>query len=54
MTSSVSGNSGVSVTVGLGRTGDWVEAVGGRMTVDSPARAGTVLTVLLPVTTDDH
>jgi hypothetical protein len=30
------------------------EAVGGNVTVDSPAGAGTVLTVLLPVTTDDH
>jgi signal transduction histidine kinase len=31
-----------------------VEAVGGSMTVDSPAGAGTVLTVLLPVTADEH
>ena len=33
---------------------DRVEAVGGSMTLDSPAGAGTVLTVLLPVTADDH
>jgi signal transduction histidine kinase len=41
---------------GSGLTGlrDQVEAVGGSMTVDSPAGAGTVLTVLLPVTADDH
>jgi hypothetical protein len=41
---------------GSGLTGlrDRVEAVGGSMTLDSPAGAGTVLTVLLPVTADDH
>ncbi len=33
---------------------DRVEAVGGTMTLDSPAGAGTVLTVRLPVTTEDH
>jgi GAF domain-containing protein len=33
---------------------DRVEAVGGSMTLDSPAGAGTVLTALLPVTADDH
>jgi chemotaxis protein histidine kinase CheA len=31
-----------------------VEAVGGSMSLHSPAGAGTVLTVLLPVTTEDH
>jgi chemotaxis protein histidine kinase CheA len=31
-----------------------VEAVGGSMTVESPAGAGTTLTVLLPVTAGDH
>src|ERR1700761_2394785 len=30
------------------------EAVGGSMTLESPAGAGTILTVLLPVTADDH
>jgi signal transduction histidine kinase len=41
---------------GSGLTGlrDRVEAVGGSMTLDSPAGVGTVLTVLLPVTTDDY
>lgn len=41
---------------GSGLTGlrDRVEAVGGTMTIDSPAGAGTVLTVLLPVTPDDY
>jgi signal transduction histidine kinase len=41
---------------GSGLTGLWgrVEAVGGRMTLDSPAGSGTVLTVLLPITADDH
>ncbi len=33
---------------------DRVEAVGGTMTLDSPAGAGTILTVRLPVTTEDH
>ena len=33
---------------------DRVEAVGGTMTLDSPAGAGTVLTVRLPVTAEDH
>jgi len=28
--------------------------VGGSMRLDSPAGVGTVLTVLLPVTADDH
>jgi signal transduction histidine kinase len=41
---------------GSGRTGlrDRVEAVGGSMTIDSPAGAGTVLTVRLPVTAAEH
>ena len=41
---------------GSGLTGlrDRVEAVGGSMTLESPAGAGTILTVLLPVTADDH
>jgi signal transduction histidine kinase len=41
---------------GSGLTGlrDRVEAVGGIMTVDSPAGVGIVLTVLLPVTADGH
>jgi Protein kinase domain len=33
---------------------DRVEAVGGTMTLDSPAGVGTVLTARLPITTDDH
>ena len=43
-------------TRGSGLVGlrDRVEAVGGTMTLDSPARAGTVLTVRLPVTAEDH
>jgi hypothetical protein len=47
---------GADASRGSGLTGlrDRVEAVGGSMTVDSPAGAGTVLTVLLPVTEDDH
>jgi signal transduction histidine kinase len=50
------GAGGADASRGSGLTGlrDRVEAVGGTMTVDSPAGAGTVLTVLLPVTTDDH
>jgi signal transduction histidine kinase len=50
------GIGGVAATGGSGLTGlrDRVEAVGGSMTLDSPAGAGTVLTVLLPVTADDH
>ena len=40
--------------LGPGRLARPVEAVGGTMTLDSPARAGTVLTVRLPVTTEDH
>jgi signal transduction histidine kinase len=41
---------------GSGLTGlrDRVEAVGGTMTIDSPAGAGTVLTVRLPVTAAEH
>jgi len=31
-----------------------IEEAGGTLTVDSPAGAGTVLTVLLPVTADNH
>jgi signal transduction histidine kinase len=50
------GAGGADASRGSGLTGlrDRVEAVGGSMTVDSPAGAGTVLTVLLPVTPDDH
>jgi signal transduction histidine kinase len=50
------GVGGADASRGSGLTGlrDRVEAVGGSMTVDSPAGAGTVLTVLLPVTLDDH
>ena len=46
---------GKSTLVGI-LTGlrDRVEAVGGSMTLHSPAGAGTVLTVLLPVIADDH
>jgi signal transduction histidine kinase len=46
----------VKLARGSGLTGlrDRVEAVGGSMTVDSTAGAGTVLTVLLPVTANDH
>jgi len=45
------GAGGADAGRGSGLTGlrDRVEAVGGSMTVDSPAGAGTVLTVLLPV-----
>jgi signal transduction histidine kinase len=50
------GAGGADASRGSGLTGlrDRVEAVGGSMTVDSPAGAGTVLTVLLPVTADNH
>jgi signal transduction histidine kinase len=50
------GVGGADTARGSGLTGlrDRVEAVGGTMTLDSPARAGTTLTVRLPVTTDDH
>ena len=45
------GVGGADVTRGSGLVGlrDRVEAVGGTMTLDSPARAGTILTVRLPV-----
>jgi signal transduction histidine kinase len=50
------GVGGADASRGSGLTGlrDRVEAVGGRMTLDSTTGAGTVLTVLLPVTADDH
>ena len=50
------GVGGADTARGSGLVGlrDRVEAVGGTMTLDSPARAGTVLTVQLPVTTEDH
>jgi signal transduction histidine kinase len=50
------GVGGADATRGSGLIGlrDRVEAVGGTMTVDSPAGAGTVLTARLPVTTEDH
>jgi signal transduction histidine kinase len=50
------GVGGADASRGSGLTGlrDRVEAVGGSMTLDSTAGAGTVLTVLLPVTADDH
>jgi signal transduction histidine kinase len=50
------GVGGADASRGSGLTGlrDRVEAVGGSMTVDSPPGAGTVLTVLLPMTADDH
>jgi signal transduction histidine kinase len=50
------GVGGAGVTGGSGLTGlrDRVEAVGGSMTLESPAGAGTVLTVLLPITADNH
>ena len=50
------GAGGADDSGGSGLTGlrDRVEAMGGSMTLDSPAGAGTVLTVLLPVTADDH
>jgi signal transduction histidine kinase len=45
------GVGGADASRGSGLTGlrDRVEAVGGSMTLDSPAGAGTVLTVLLPI-----
>ena len=48
------GVGGADATRGSGLVGlrDRVEAVGGTMTLDSPARAGTVLTVRLPVTAE--
>jgi signal transduction histidine kinase len=50
------GVGGADASRGSGLTGlrDRVEAVGGSMTLDSPAGVGTVLTVLLPVIADDH
>jgi signal transduction histidine kinase len=50
------GIGGADASRGSGLIGlrDRVEAVGGSMTVDSTAEAGTELTVLLPVTADDH
>jgi signal transduction histidine kinase len=50
------GVGGADASSGSGLTGlrDRVEAVGGSMTLNSTAGAGTVLTVLLPVTADDH
>ena len=49
------GVGGADATRGSGLVGlrDRVEAVGGTMTLDSPAGAGTVLTVRLPVTAED-
>ena len=48
------GVGGADATRGSGLVGmrDRVEAVGGTMTLDSPAMAGTVLTVRLPVTAE--
>jgi signal transduction histidine kinase len=50
------GAGGADASRGSGLTGlrDRVEAVGGSMSLDSTPGAGTVLTVLLPVTADDH
>jgi signal transduction histidine kinase len=50
------GVGGADASRGSGLTGlrDRVEAVGGRMTLVSTAGTGTVLTVLLPVSADDH
>ena len=50
------GVGGAAASRGSGLTGlrDRVEAVGGSMTLDSRAGAGTILTVLLPVTADDR
>jgi signal transduction histidine kinase len=50
------GVGGADASRGSGLTGlrDRVEAVGGRMTLVSTAGTGTALTVVLPVTADDH
>ena len=50
------GVGGADATQGSGVIGlhDRVEAIGGTMTVDSPAGAGTILTARLPVTIEDH
>jgi signal transduction histidine kinase len=50
------GVGGADASRGSGLTGlrDRVEAVGGRLTLDSPAGGGTVLTVLLPVAAGNH
>jgi signal transduction histidine kinase len=50
------GVGGADATRGSGLVGlrDRVEAVGGTMTLDSPAGAGTVLTARLPVAAEDH
>ena len=50
------GVGGADTARGSGLVGlrDRVEAVGGTVTLDSPAGAGSVLTVRLPVTTEDH
>jgi signal transduction histidine kinase len=50
------GVGGADASRGSGLTGlrDRVEATGGSMILDSAAGAGTVLTVLLPVSSDDH
>jgi signal transduction histidine kinase len=50
------GVGGADASSGSGLVGlrDRVEAVGGTMAVDSPPGAGTVLTVRLPVTAEDH
>jgi signal transduction histidine kinase len=50
------GVGGANASRGSGLTGlrDRVEAVGGRMTLVSTAGTGTALTVVLPVTADDH
>jgi signal transduction histidine kinase len=50
------GMGGADPTGGSGLAGlrDRVEAVSGSMTLDSAAGAGTVLTVRLPATADDH
>jgi signal transduction histidine kinase len=49
------GVGGADASRGSGLTGlrDRVDAVGGSMTLESPPAAGTVLTVVLPVTPDD-
>jgi signal transduction histidine kinase len=50
------GVGGADATDGSGLVGlrDRVEAVGGTMTVDSPAGAGTTLTARLPISAEDH